>query len=71
MLGQGEQLGPGGDLTGERDDGLPDPVLIQLVQRQVAQPGVLRGPDTVLNAGAATVVRRRRAGQLGGAVGPQ
>ena len=55
VLGEGEQLGPGGDLAGQRDDGLPDPVLVQLVQRQVGQPGVLRGADAVLGPGAAAV----------------
>jgi hypothetical protein len=26
MLGEGKHLGPGGDVAGQRDDGLPDPV---------------------------------------------
>jgi hypothetical protein len=32
VLGRGEQLGPGGELAGKRDDGPPDPILIQVVQ---------------------------------------
>lgn len=55
MLGEGEHLGPGGDVAGQRDDGLPDPVLVQPVQGQVAQPGVLRGADAVLGPGVAGV----------------
>ena len=57
MLDQREHLGPGGELAGQRDDGAPDAVLVQLVQGQVGQPGVLRGADAVLGAGLAAVAQ--------------
>ena len=45
--GQGQELRPGGDLGGEGDEGAPGAVLVQAVQREVAQPGLLRAPDPV------------------------
>ena len=53
--GEGEQLHPGGELAGQGDDGAPDLVLGEAVQRQVGQPGVLGGADPVLGPGAAAV----------------
>lgn len=55
-----QQPRPGSDLGGEGDDGGPDPVLIEPVQGQVAQPGVFRVPDTVLAARPATVAQLER-----------
>ena len=70
---QGEHLRPGGELAGQRDDGAPDPVLVQVVQGQVGQPGVLRGADAVLGAGPAAVaqfeVGELAAGPAGAGVG--
>ena len=53
--GEGKQLGPGGQVAGEGDQGAPDPVLVQVVQRQVGQPGVFCVADAVLAAGPAAV----------------
>jgi len=53
--GEGKQLGPGGQVAGEGNQGAPDPVLREVVQRQVSQAGVLGGPDAVLAAGPASV----------------
>jgi hypothetical protein len=73
MLGEGKHLGPGGDVAGQRDDGLPDPVLVQPVQGQVAQLDVLRGADEILVPGAAAVtqlpVGELPPGTAGGGVG--
>jgi hypothetical protein len=55
VVGEGEQLGPGGEFAGQGDDGAPDPVLIEVVQGQVGQSGVFGGPDAVFGAGAAAV----------------
>ena len=55
VLGVGEHLGPGQQLTSEHDDRAPDAVLVQPVQRQVVQPGVLGVADAILAAGPATV----------------
>jgi hypothetical protein len=41
MFGECEQLRPGGEFAGQGDEGAPDPVLVELVQGQVAQPAVL------------------------------
>ena len=45
VSGQGEGLQPGDQFDGERDDGAPDLVLGEVVQRQIGQAGVLRDPD--------------------------
>ena len=50
VLGMGEQARPRGQVAGEGDDGAPDPVLVESVQGEVAQPGVFRLPDAVLAA---------------------
>ncbi len=55
VVGEGEQLHPGDELTGERDHGAPELVLGEAVQRQVGQAGVLGGADPVLGPGAAAV----------------
>src|SRR4051794_2300786 len=55
VANEGEQLGPGGQFGGEPDEGAPDAVLVEVVQRQVRQSGVLADPDAVLGAGAAAV----------------
>jgi hypothetical protein len=57
VLGQRERLGPGDEFAGQRDDGAPDPVLVQVVQGQVGQSGVLRASDAVLGAGSAAVAQ--------------
>lgn len=38
MLGVGEHAGPSGQVARESDDGAPDPVLVEPVQGEVAQP---------------------------------
>jgi hypothetical protein len=48
-------LHPGDQLDGERDDGAPDLVLGEVVQRQIGQPGVFGVADAVLAAGPAAV----------------
>jgi hypothetical protein len=53
--GECEQLGPGDQVAGQRDDLAPDLVLRVPVQRQVPQPGVLGAADAVFAAGAAAV----------------
>ena len=53
--GEGEHLGPGEQLAGQRDDLAPDLVLVIAVQRQVAQAGVLGAADPVLAPGPAPV----------------
>jgi hypothetical protein len=55
VVGEGEHLGPGDQVEGERDNGAPDLVLGEVVQGQVGQAGVLRAADAVLAAGAAAV----------------
>jgi hypothetical protein len=55
VFGQSEGLHPGGQLAGQRDDGAPDLVLGEVVQRQVGQPGVLHGSDTAVGVGPAAV----------------
>jgi len=57
VAGGGKQLGPGGELGGEPDQRAPDPVLSEVVQRQVSQAGVLGVADPVLRAGAAAVLQ--------------
>ena len=56
--------------TGERDDGAPDLVLGEVVQRQVGQAGVFGDADAVLAAGPAAVaqfeVGQLPAGGVGG-----
>jgi len=54
---QGEPLHSGGELGGQDNDSAPDVVLVQGVQGQVAQPGVLGAPDAVLGAGPAAAVQ--------------
>ncbi len=44
-----------GELAGQAHDRAPDLVLVEVVQRQVGQAGVLGAPDPVLAAGAAVV----------------
>jgi len=70
---QGEHLHPGGRLTRECDDGTPDLVLGEIVEREVRQTGVLRAPDPVLGTGT-LAVPQVKIGQLavpaaGGGVG--
>jgi len=48
VVGEGEQLQPGGELEGQGHDGEPDPVLIEVVQWQVAQAAVFGDADAVL-----------------------
>jgi hypothetical protein len=70
MIVQAEQLHPGGELGGEHDDGAPDLVLVEVVQRQVGQAGVLAYPDPVFGTGPPAVpqlqVRELPAGRVGG-----
>jgi hypothetical protein len=53
--GVAEHLGPSEQFAGQLHDRAPDPVLVEAVQREVAQPGVFRRADPVLAAGAAAV----------------
>ena len=55
VSGEGEELHPGGQFAGEGDEGAPDLVLVEVVQRQVRQAGVLGDADPVLGAGPAAV----------------
>ena len=55
MLGQREGLHPGEQVGGKGDEGAPDLILGEVVQRQVGQAGVLRAADAVLGAGPAAV----------------
>ena len=48
---------PGQQFGGQGGDGEPDPVLVGVVEGQVAHPGVLRRPDAVLDAGVAAVAQ--------------
>ena len=41
------------EVAGERDEGAPDLILGEVVQREVGQAGVLGGADAVLGAGPA------------------
>jgi len=64
-VGQREAGAPGQQISGERGDGDPDPVLVGVMEGQVAQPGVLRRADAVLDAGVAAVAQFE-VGELGG-----
>src|SRR4051812_39822965 len=64
VLGVAERLGPGQEFAGQLDDGAPDAVVVEPVQRQILQAGVLGGPDAVLAAGPATVAQFE-VGELG------
>jgi len=55
MLNQGEHGQPGEQVAGQGDDGAPDPVLVEPVQRKVGRAGDLRAADPVLAAGPAAV----------------
>lgn len=55
VVGEGEELHPGGQVDSERDDGAPDLVGGEAVQGEVGQAGVLADPDPVLAAGSAPV----------------
>ncbi len=55
VAGQRKQLSPGGQVERERDQGAPDLVLGEVVQRQVGQSGVLGDADAVLGAGTPAV----------------
>ena len=57
MCGQGEHPHPGCQLDGQGDDGAPDLVLGEVVQRQVPQSGGLGDPDPVLAAGPAAMAQ--------------
>ncbi len=54
MIGEADHLHPGGQFHGQLYDRAPDPVLVQVVQREVAQSGVLGAADAVLGAGASS-----------------
>ncbi len=55
VVGEPEHLCPCRQVQSELDDGQPDAVLVEPVQREVGQSGVLGGADTVFAAGAAAV----------------
>jgi hypothetical protein len=55
VVSEGEQLQPGGEFDGEGDDGEPDPVLVEVVQRQVPESGFFGDPDPVLTPCPAAV----------------
>lgn len=48
-----QHLSPGGQVGREHDQRAPDPVMVEPLQWQVPQAGVLRDPDPVLTSGAA------------------
>jgi hypothetical protein len=48
---QGEALGEGQQVGGQGGDLKPDPILGQVVEGQVAHPGVLGVADAVFDAG--------------------
>lgn len=52
---EGEAGAPGQQVLGQRGDGDPDPVLVDTVEGQVGQAGVLRRADAVLDAGMSAV----------------
>jgi hypothetical protein len=52
---EGEELSPGEEFAGESDQGAPDPVRVEPVQRQVGQASVLGVADPVLGPGPAAV----------------
>src|SRR5215213_9420608 len=54
--GQGEVLGPGEQVGGQGDQFQPDLVGGEVVQRQVAQSGVLQAADPVLGSGPQPVL---------------
>src|SRR3954451_24034634 len=45
VFGEGEQLQPGGQVHRLGDDGQPDAVLVEIVQRQAGQAGVFGVAD--------------------------
>jgi len=53
--GQGEQSHPRQEVVRELDDEEPDAVVVEALQREVVQPGVLRDPNAVFAAGPAAV----------------
>src|SRR5918994_2605089 len=73
MLGVAEHLGPGDEFAGQLHDRAPDAVLVEPVQGQILQAGVLGGADAVLAAGPAAVaqleLRDLGAGSAGAGVG--
>jgi len=69
VLGEGEHLKPGGELDGQGDDREPDPVLVEVVQRQVAQAAVFGDPDPVLTPRAPAVAQFEVSELAAGGVG--
>ena len=55
LSGQGETLGPGDQVGGQRADLQPDLVLGEVVEGQVAEPGVLAAADSVLDTSVPAV----------------
>lgn len=55
MVCESEHLRPCGEFEGEFDDGKPDAVLVEAVQRKVVEPSVFRVSDSVFAAGAAAM----------------
>ena len=51
LVVEGEAVHPGGELAREGDDGAPELILRERVQRQVRQACVLGQPDPVLATG--------------------
>src|SRR6202044_2835490 len=77
VAGQGEHLGPGQQLAGQRPDLAPQLVLGEALEREVPQAGVLGAADPVLAAGPAAVAELEvgelaflRVGGEGGEPGP-
>ena len=63
---EGEELHPGFQLAGQGDEGAPDLVLGEAVEREVGESGGLGVPDLVLTAGPAAVAQFQ-VGQLAAA----
>jgi hypothetical protein len=55
VAAQSEDLHPGEHVAGQGDNRRPDAVPGDVVQGDVAQPGVLDAPDAVFDVGAAAV----------------
>jgi hypothetical protein len=55
VVGEREHLHPCSDLDGEGDEGEPDPILIETVQRKVLEAGVFQDADPVFAACPAPV----------------
>jgi hypothetical protein len=69
MVVEGQGLGPGDEVGGQGDHLEPDPVGLVVVERQVAQAGVVEAADAVFAAGALTVTNLQGGQGPAGAAG--